>query len=278
MKRLLGWGLLLNLVLFACQPEPAPAPAISPSPRPPNVRLGLSSSAAALAELTAESYAAQTEETPPQFILADNTALLADLNTGQYDAVLVHHIPVGSPGWFNPVALDGLVIVVHPDNPVGNLSLGEIQAVFNGRINNWSALGGPDQTINLISREQGAGARAILQQQVMAEQRISINALIQPDDQSLLTAVAADPLAIGYSMMGTAASRQARGPTANVKMLTIEGIAPTPAETASQTYPLTVPLYFLSPLEPQGELRAFLAWLQSDDGQDAIGERYGRVR
>lgn len=268
MKRLVGWGLLL--ILAACQPQPAPLPVNTPLP-PAVQKIGLSSSAAALAELVAEPFAAQTDQNSPQFILANNATLFTDLVAGQLDAILVHHIPAGSPGWFNPVALDGLVIVVHPANPVENLSLGEVQALFNGRISNWSTLGGPDQPVNLVSREQGAGTRAILQQRVLAEQRVSINALIQPDDQSLLTAVAADPLAVGYSMMGTAVS-------ANVKILAIDNITPTPATTADQIYPLTVPLYFLSPTEPQGELRAFLAWLQSEDGQVVIGEWYGRVR
>lgn len=270
MKRLPGW-LLLILIMAACQAQPAPPPAITPSPPLPTLRIGLSSSAGALAELAAGPFATQTNQASPQFILANNAALFADLNTGQMDAILVQHIPSGSPGWFNPVALDGLVIVIHPDNPVGNLSLGEVQALFNGRITNWSTLGGPDQSINLISREQGAGTRAILQQRVLAEQRFSINALIQPDDQALLAAVAADPAAVGYSMMGTAVA-------ANVKLLTIDGIAPTPATTADQAYPLTAPLYFLSPIEPQDDLRQFLAWLQSGEGQAVIGERYGRVR
>ena len=274
MKRLLGWGLLLLTIcpaLAACQAQPAPPPAITPSPLPATLRIGLSSSAAALAEWVTEPYMAQTKQTSPQFILANNVTLFADLTTGQLEAILVHHIPVGSPGWFNPVALDGLVIVVHPDNPVQDLSLGEVQALFNGRITNWSALGGPDLAIHLVSREQGAGTRAILQQRVLAEQRISINALIQPDDSSLLVAVTADPAAIGYSMMGTAVA-------ANVNLLTIEGIAATPLTTADQTYSLTAPLYFLSPLEPQGQLRHFLAWLQSEEGQGVIGEWYGRVR
>jgi hypothetical protein len=270
MKRFWGW-LLLILAAAACQTQPAPPPSITPSPPPPTLRIGLSSSAATLVDLTAVPFAAQTHYASPQFILANDAALLADLNAAQMDAILVHHIPLGSPGWFNPVALDGLVIVVHPDNPVQNLSLGEVQAVFNGRITNWSTLGGPDRAINLISREQGAGTRAILQQRVLAEQRISINALIQPDDQSLLAAVAADPAAVGFSMMGTAV-------TANVHMLAIDAIPPTPDTTADQSYPLTAPLYFLSPTEPQGELRVFLAWLQSDEGQMVVEARYGRVR
>jgi ABC-type phosphate transport system substrate-binding protein len=105
----------------------------------------------------------------------------------------------------------------------------------------------------------------------MAEQRISINALIQPDDGALLDAVAAEPQAIGYSMMASATAT-------DLNLLSIEGIAPTTSETASQTYPLTVPLYFVALAEPEGELRAFLAWLQSGNGQMVLGEKYGRVR
>ncbi len=266
-----GLILAVGLIVMACQPQPAPLSSVSPEPPLAAVPIGLSSSAAALHDLTTAVYTAQTNQDVPLFIVGSNSALLADLNAGQLEAVLVHHIPVNSPGWFNPVALDGLVIIVHPDNPVQSLSLGEVQAVFNGRITNWSALGGPDQPINLVSREAGAGTRAILQQRVMAEQRLSINALIQPDDSMMLTAVATDPNAIGYSMMGTAAA-------ANVRMLSINEVLPTPATTADQTYPLTAPLYFLSPTEPEGRRRQFLAWLQSIEGQTVLGDRYGRVR
>jgi ABC-type phosphate transport system substrate-binding protein len=65
-----------------------------------------------------------------------------------------------------------------------------------------------------------------------------------------------------------------------VKMLPIDGRSATPGTTTEQTYPLTTPLYFLAATEsePSGELRAFLAWLQSDAGQAVVGDVYGRVR
>lgn len=260
------WGLLLAA---GCQQTPAPPPAAVATPSLAVLRIGITTSAAAFADLVAEPYHQQTDNAILHFVPANTETLLKDLAAGQLDAVLVHHLPLDSDFWFNPVALDGLVIVVHPDNPVSNLGREEVQAIFNGRLSNWSAVGGPALPITLISREPGAGTRAIFQQRIMAEQRIHINTIIEPGHQALVTAVAADAAAVGYSMMGAAGG---------VKALAIDGISSSPAETARQNYPLTAPLYFVAATEPQGELRTFLAWLQSPAGQEVVGQQYGRVR
>jgi phosphate transport system substrate-binding protein len=166
-----------------------------------------------------------------------------------------------------------LVIITHPENPVQSLTSADAQAIFNGRFTNWQSVGGPDREIVLLSREQGSGLRTLLRQQIMAEQRISPNALLQTGNEAMLTAVANNPMAIGYSSMSSASQ-------STVKMLQIDGRSAIPGTTADQTYPLTTPLYFLAATEnePTGELRAFLAWLQSEAGQRAIEGVYGRVR
>jgi len=268
-KRLLGLAGLVGLWLTACQPEPAPPPAITPTPPPETLHIGVATAAQPLADLVAGPYAQWTDRAQLQFILANTAVLLADLAAGNLDAVLVHALPADSGFWFNPVAWDGLVVVVGADNPVEGLSRAEVQAVFNGRITNWSVLGGPDQPIALLSRERGSGARTFFEQRIMAGQRLSINALLLGDDVALLETLAATPGAVGYSMLGS---------VAGVKALAIDGVVPTTASTADQTYPLAAPLYFVAPAEPQGELRVFLSWLQSEAGQAVIGERYGRVR
>ncbi|MCI0396428.1 MAG: substrate-binding domain-containing protein [Chloroflexi bacterium] len=255
--------------MVACRPAPEPPPPITPTPPAEMLPIGLSTSAAPLAALVIEPYTRQTKQVRPQFILANNATLFEDLAAGQVDAILVHHVPEGSNVWFNPVALDGLVIVVHPDNPVRALGRAEVQAIFSGRLDNWSAVGGPDLPITLVSRERGAGTRILFGQRIMAEQRVAITALVASGDEALRAAVASEPGAIGYTMMGAAGALPA---------LAIDGLAATPTTTADQSYPLTVPLYFVSLAEPVGELRAFLAWLQSDDGQATLGVQYGRVR
>ncbi len=257
--------------MTACDPEiPTPLPPITPTVPPTTLRIGLTGSAADIESLITEPFAERYPQTAVQIITANNNTLFADLGAEQVDTILVHHIPADSDNWFNPIALDGLVILLHPDNPVSDLSTAEIQAVFNGRITNWSSLGGQDLPIEIISREQGAGSRSLFAERIMQEQRTIITAQIVSGNEQMIAAVAANPAAIGYSMMGAV--------DASIKTPTVEGIMATVVTTADQSYPLTSPLYFVSTVEPTGDLRAFLAWLQSDEGQIVIGEKYGRVR
>jgi phosphate transport system substrate-binding protein len=262
---------LLLLLLATCQAEPLPVPTAVPTLAPPAaLRIGLTGDAGSLAELVTAGYPTARSGAIIAFVHGNSAALLADLDAGLLDAVLIHDIPANSHYWFNPVALDGLVVVVHPSNSLSGLSRGEVQAIFSGRTPEWSNLGDPNQAILLISRERGSGARTIFHERVLAEQRLAITAVIQPDNRSLMAAVAGEPAAIGYAMMGEL--------TDQVKALALDGVAPTPHTTGDQSYPLTVPLYFVAPAEPRGELRAFLAWLQSEEGQSLLAGKYGRVR
>lgn len=266
------WTLLL-LGLSACTSPPVPQPVTLPTATlQPYLRLGLTSSAAPLAEQLTVAYANHNPDAILGFVMANTAVLQRDLAANELDAALLHYIPSDTVNWFNPVALDGVAVVVHPSNPINELTLAEVQGVFNGRINNWSALGGADAAINVISRERGAGTRTIWQQQVLAEQPLTIQAQILAPQTRLLEGVAADVSAIGYGMAG--------GMVDGVKVVGINGRWPTPNETGSQNYPLTTPLYFLMPTpdEPVGELRQFLAWLQSPNGQAEISVKYGRVR
>ena len=105
----------------------------------------------------------------------------------------------------------------------------------------------------------------------MAEQRININAQVLTGDEALRAVVAANPAALGFSMMGAAEG---------VKVLAVDGRSATLETVQDQSYPLTTPVYFIHRTdgEPDGALRSFLAWLQSAAGQEIVGMRYGRVR
>ena len=272
---------LLGLILLAaaCRGAKTPAPpAATATPPSVTLNIGVSSSAAAFARLVGQPYAERAERAVVNFVVGNNATLFQDLAAGELDAILVHHIPTGSDDWFNPVAMDALAIIVHPDNVVRALTRAQIQAVYNGRAANWATLGGSDSSIALVGREPGAGTRTIFHQRIMAEQRTSINAVVQVGNDALLEAVSSNPAAIGYTMLGAIGERE------DVAAVAVDGVPPTPNQAGTQMYPLATPLYFVSSEEPAGpglvgsELRAFLAWLQSPDGQNVIGEKYGRVR
>lgn len=257
---------------MACTTPIAEPSEIPTAPPPITLQIGIATSATAFAELVAEPFATKRPFIQLAFTPANSDALLTKLAEGRLDAALLHVLPADSPFWFNPVALDGLAIIVHPNNPISDLRLADVQAIFNGRLSTWDTLNGSQQPIALVSREAGSGARSLLQQQVLAEQPIHINALITPSQSALTSRVAADDTSIGYGLMGSLPE--------NVKVVAINGRFPTPNEVGTQNYPLTTPLYFVSKssTEPEGELRNFLAWLQSPTGQTIISTRYGRVR
>lgn len=273
MSRWAVFLLLLALLLSACAGTEPVAP--SPAPTTPAstlLNLGISDNAQALAEPWGSAYQAETDQAHVNFVGGNNSTLFSDLEEGQLEAVLVHHIPEGVQDdvWFNPVALDGLVIVVHADNPVTSLAQAEIQRLFSGETDNWSAVGGEDLMVAPSGQERGDGARTVFTRRLMGARPVSINTVIHSDGESLIEAVAAEPGAIGYTTMS--------GLAEGVQPVAVDGIAPTPENTASQEYPLTVPLYFVSNGEPQGELRAFLAWLQGAEGQSIVSEIVGSVR
>jgi len=260
---------LLLLFLGACQTgTQAPPPAI-PTPYSESVTIGIASSAAPFADLIVTPFMAFSPATTINVVTANTNTLLADLAARQLDAVLVHALPPNHPFWFNPVALDGVALIIHPDNPIEQLSTAEVQALLSGRLTRWTAVGGADQPVHLLSREQGSGARLLINQQIMAEQRLSINSQLLAGNNALLTAVAANPDALGYTMMGAVPE--------SVKFIAIDDIFPTTVTTANQAYRLTTPLYFVTREEPTGAVRTLLAWLQSPSGQEQIGTKYGRV-
>jgi phosphate transport system substrate-binding protein len=172
--------------------------------------------------------------------------------------------------WLTPVALDGVAVVVHPSNPVRTLSVLQLRDVFRGRIAEWSDVGGPPGEIGVTSRESGSGTRTKFEDTVMEGRNVTVNAVMAPSEQAVLDYVRTVTTAIGYLSSGYL--------TSTVKALAVEGVPLSAATLADRSYPLTRPLLFVTPEEPQGELRAFVAWVLGPAGQAIVEKKYGRVK
>lgn len=162
------------------------------------------------------------------------------------------------PTWSAPFATNAVVVVVHPSNPIEAINTAELREIFRGRIGEW-ADGTP---IQLVSREAGAGTRALFETRVMDGQDVALTAVVMPGDQEALDYVATHPGAIGYVSLDRLGDE--------VRALALDGVRPSP-ETL-EAYPLAFALHLATPSEPVGEARAFIQWVLSPEGQRRIDQ------
>lgn len=125
------------------------------------------------------------------------------------------------------VALDGIAIIVNPQNPVKDLTLEQIAKIYTGEITNWKDVGGEDAEIVRIGREAGSGTRdgfeSITETKDACQYRQELTST-----GDVITTVSQNPNAIGYASLAAIKD--------SVKALTVNGVAPTEATVKDGTY------------------------------------------
>ncbi|MEO0669545.1 MAG: phosphate ABC transporter substrate-binding/OmpA family protein [Pseudomonadota bacterium] len=153
-----------------------------------------------------------------------------------------------------------LSAVVHPDNPLSEIGLEQLRAVFTGQVTNWQDLGGPDAGITVIHPADGAGMLGILKPTDNG-QSIDASALTSAGDAETSRLVGADPHAIG--LVGLSAQDTAK----TLGIMSACGIATHPDDVMARAgdYPLSLPvtMYHRDPSE-NPHLADFVRHVQSD--------------
>jgi phosphate transport system substrate-binding protein len=164
----------------------------------------------------------------------------------------------------------GVAVVVHPDNPVTQLTDTQVRDMFTGVLTNWHQVGGIDAPIKLFIRDPVSGTHLGFQE--LAMERRPYAPAVQPltSYHAIATAVKADPAAIGYVGMTLAAHD-------GVRAVNINGVSPTPQTVADHRYPYSRQLRFYTDKKTTPAARAFIRFVRSDPGQ-AILEDLGFVR
>ncbi|AXF57905.1 phosphate ABC transporter substrate-binding protein [Salicibibacter kimchii] len=163
-----------------------------------------------------------------------------------------------------PIAIDGIAIVTHPDNPVSDLALEDVTDIYSGEITNWSEVGGDDQDIVVVSREDGSGTRDAFTDIVLGDEALVDSALIQNSTGAVSESVANDPNAIGYMSTGSMDD--------SVQGLAIDGAEPTDENISSGEYDVSRPFNYVTNEEESSteEAQAFLDFILSDEGQEVV--------
>ncbi|MHC2067532.1 phosphate ABC transporter substrate-binding protein [Bremerella sp. T1] len=170
------------------------------------------------------------------------------------------------------LASDGVGMIVHAENGVGELTQAQILQIYRNEVNNWQELGGENLPIQVVHKAEGRATLEVFLNHFQIE-----NPSIQPDvivghnEQGIKT-VAGARGSIGYVSIGTAEANIEAG--VPIKLLPLEGIEATTETVASGSFPMSRPLLLIT----QGELTPvaadFLKFAQSEEVHDLIRENY----
>lgn len=254
----------LGLLLVACTPTPEVTRA------PTRLRLGDAADQAAVLDRLIEAYGREREWVSFVTDELPSAETLDRVRNDHLDLAVLPLTPeqLGLRLWTSGFAYDSLTVIVHPDNPVNDLTLAQLRDLFQGRTFDWTPFGGAGEVV-LVSREANSIARKLFEERVMEGRAVTLNAVLKSSAREVVAYVANTPGAIGYAPISQVDAR--------VKIISLEGVSPNPTTAARGQYVLSSPLYLVARVEPQGDLREFVGWLLTD-GQAMLSQfGLGRV-
>jgi len=172
-----------------------------------------------------------------------------------------------------PICKDAFVFITHRENPVESLTIEQVKGIFSGAVTNWRDVGGADEPIRAFQREPGSGSQTGMEDLVMQGAPMAPAETVGYVDSmaGLIEQVAEyqnTPAGIGYTYKYYIDNLY-KNP--DIKILQIEGIAPTQENIIAETYSLSVNYYgVIREGEEQGPGGLFLDWILSAEGQECV--------
>ena len=166
------------------------------------------------------------------------------------------------------LCLDGIAIITDNGDTVNGLNVVEIRDIFAGEITNWSEVGGSDEEIIVVAREEGSGTRTAFEEMVMDDELVANSAILQPSNGAIRTTISITPYFIGFVSFGYQDE--------SVKSLAVDGVKGSVENAKDGSYPIVRPLYFLTDDKPEGIVEDFISFCLGPSGQ-AIVEDEGYI-
>ena len=167
------------------------------------------------------------------------------------------------------VAYDCIVPVVHPSNPLKNISLEQLGDVYKGKIKNWKELGGLDKRIVVISRDTSSGTYEVWHKKVLKKKRVFPGALLQASNGAVAQAVASNKYAIGYVGIGYLNDR--------LKAVSVDNIFGSPKTALDGTFPVARALFLFTAGWPEGDVSTFINYFVNPGKGQKLVEEAGFV-
>lgn len=172
------------------------------------------------------------------------------------------------------IAYDGIAIVTHPSNQVGDLTKDQISKIFSGEITNWSEVGGKDSEILVVSREAGSGTRGAFEELMdlivknsdgKEVSSVKLDALIAEGNGAVKANIASKEDAIGYVSLSYIDE--------SVKTFSVDGVDVSVENIVNGSYKVSRPFLMLSKGEENEIQKSFMDYILSDEGQVIVAEK-----
>jgi len=173
------------------------------------------------------------------------------------------------------VAIDGIAIITHGDNPVSVLTIEQLRGIYNGTITNWNEVGGEDEDITLYGRQSTSGTYEFFWEHVLEKENYSSSMNMLSGNSAIVSAVQGDEGGIGYVGIGYA-SASGINVLELKKNSTSEAYSPLDAEAVqSGTYDLSRYLYLYTDGTPTDQISRWLSWILNADLGQKVAEEIG---
>jgi phosphate transport system substrate-binding protein len=160
------------------------------------------------------------------------------------------------------VAIDAIVPIVQPSNPVKDLTIEQLSLIYQGKITNWKEVGGTNKKIVVISRDTSSGTYETWEQKVLHKAKVTARAQLQASNGAIVQAISKNKYAIGYIGIGYL--------NESVKAVKVNGIQASAKTALSGEYPVARPLFMFTNGQPKGSAAGFIKFLLSPAGQKIV--------
>ncbi|MCM3079481.1 PstS family phosphate ABC transporter substrate-binding protein [Brevibacillus invocatus] len=174
-----------------------------------------------------------------------------------------------------PIGREAFVFFVHADNPVKGLTTEQIQGIYSGAITNWQEVGGKNEPIRAFQRPENSGSQTAL------EKFMGNIPIMEPPNENRVSGMGGIiektsdyknyPNAIGYLFRFFATEMVQNG---NIRLLEVNGVLPSKATIADQSYPLSSEFYVITAGSQNPNVPKLIDWILSEQGQ-ALVEKTG---
>lgn len=172
---------------------------------------------------------------------------------------------------YTPIAREAFVFITHADNPVTTLSQQQVRDIFSGKISRWNAVGGENRQISVWQRPVDSGSQTmmlkVMQNTPMLTAQESETAAAMGGIIRQVAEYQNTPTAIGYTFRYYATRMNV---DKRIKLLAIDGVAPTVENIAQGSYPYIADVYMVTREKPSAETQQLVTWFLSPQGQRLI--------